>query len=116
MGLAHEPEKKYHLLPTTGNSQETREMLETFVRLWKSYMAAVSDGQKDYGRTVKSVRLIKQLMDLDVTDTKKFDLFMAGGYCLMADEVYSSILLQHQMARMADSGAADAISALLFRN
>jgi len=116
MGLANEPEKKYHLLRTTGNSQETRDMLETFVRLWKAYMAAVPPGQKDYGRTVKSTRLIKQLMDLDVTDTKKFDLFMSGGYCLMADEIYSSILLQEQMSRMADSGAADVISALLFRN
>jgi len=116
MGLANEPDKKYHLLRTTGNSQETREMLETFVRLWKAYMAAVPPGQKDYGRTVKSTRLIKQLMDLDVTDTKKFDLFMSGGYCLMADEIYSSILLQEQMSRMADSGAADVISALLFRN
>lgn len=93
MGLAHETEKSYHLLRTTANGAEKNDRLEQFVALMKRYVYKPADGEKDYGRTIKSERLLKQLSDVDVKNTKIYDLFMAWGYCLMADDIYSGLLL-----------------------
>lgn len=49
-------------------------------------------GEIDYGETIKSERLIKQLKEFDPADTKKFDLVMAFGYCLMCHENYLALL------------------------
>ena len=49
-------------------------------------------GEIDYGATIKSERLIKQLKDFESGDTKKYDLVMAFGYTLMAHEIYLALL------------------------
>lgn len=93
MGLPHEEEKEYHLIRTTSNNPQTREMLEYFVRLIISFIKEPEAGEKSYGDTIKSERLLDQLMRVDITDTKIFDLFMAWGYCLFTQDQYSAILL-----------------------
>lgn len=95
LGMAHEPDKKYHLIRTTANNQESRERLEMFVRMYKNYMQRVQPGEKDYGKTIKSARWVNQCMNLNVADTKKSDLFMAGGYAFYTDEIYSGLLMQN---------------------
>lgn len=49
-------------------------------------------GEIDYGATIKSERLLKQLKEFDPEDTKKFDLVMAFGYLLMCHENYLALL------------------------
>lgn len=49
-------------------------------------------GEIDYGQTIMSERLIKQFQEFDSDDTKKSDLVMAFGYCLMAHENYMALL------------------------
>jgi len=93
MGMTREPEKKYHLLKTVA-SGERKKTLEEFVRLWKAYIRVPFPGGKDYGSTIKSERIFEDLANLDIKEsTRKFDSFMASGWCLWADEVYSNILL-----------------------
>lgn len=93
MGLPHEEDKQYHLIRTTANSQETRVLLETFVRLLKMIIARPAPGEKDYGMGIRDERLIDQIENIDILNTKLFDLFMAYGYCEFADDVYSGLLL-----------------------
>lgn len=93
MGLINEPEKKFHFFRTTSNSPETKKILEIFVALFTYYIHRPVEGEKDYGSTIKDERILNQLMNVDVTDTKLFDLFMAGGYCLYADEIYTNLRL-----------------------
>lgn len=93
MGLPHEEEKEYHLIRTTSNSPDTRTLLESFVKSIKQFIQMPVEGEKDYGATIKSERLINQLMNIDITNTKVFDLFMATGYCFFTKEQYSAILL-----------------------
>jgi hypothetical protein len=93
MGLPEESEKEYHLIRTSANSPETRVLLEYFVRLWISYIQRPVDGEKDYGATIKSKRTVDQMMNLDITDTRTSDLFMASGYCKFVRDQYSAILL-----------------------
>jgi hypothetical protein len=94
MGLAHEEDKQYKLIRTTSNSQDSKIMLEIFVRLIKMFLQRPEPGEKDYGMTLKDERIIKQLMKVDPTDTKLFDLFMALGYCEFTDDVYTGLLLE----------------------
>jgi len=96
MGLAHEAEKEYHLIRTTATGNDKRDRLEQFVNLIKQYFYKPEEGGKDYGATVKSDRLIKQLMDVDVDNTKLYDMFMALGYCLLCDDTYTTLLMQQQ--------------------
>jgi hypothetical protein len=93
MGLPHEPEKNYQLIRTTANSN-IRDMLETMVRLIKNYIERPQNGQKDYGQTILSERLLQQLMDFNPEDTKLFDLHMAFGYCLLCHDIYIASLYQ----------------------
>lgn len=93
MGLPHEEKKEYHLIRTTSNNAQSRELLEIFVRLIITFIQAPVDGDKDYGATIKSERVISQLMNLDITDTKLFDLFMSWGYTIFCKEQYSAMLL-----------------------
>jgi hypothetical protein len=111
MGLAHEEDKKYHLLRTTATAQ-SKDTLEMFVRLMKGYFRVPLKGEKDYGKTIKSTRLLNQLMNIDVTNTKIFDLFMSWGWCLLADEVYSNILLNQQDDGMGSGEIAAVLRAL----
>lgn len=62
------------------------------VRVIKHYIQKLDDG-KDYGKTIKSERLLRQLMDFTPTDTKLFDLVMSWGYTLLAIELYIEMLL-----------------------
>jgi hypothetical protein len=96
MGLPHEEEKEYHLIRTTSNNPQTRELLEYFVRLIISFIKTPDAGEKSYGDTLKSERLVDQLLRVDITDTKIFDLFMAWGYALFTQDQYTAILLSGQ--------------------
>jgi hypothetical protein len=90
MGLPHETEKSYQLIRTTANSS-IKDMLETIVRIIKNYIERPRPGEKDYGQTIQSERLLNQLMNFDPEDTKIFDLVMAWGYCLLCYEIYVSV-------------------------
>lgn len=92
MGLATEKEKKYQLIRITSNSAVNKEMQETLVRVIKNYIYKV-EGEKDYGQTIKSERLLKKLMDFNPLDTRLFDEVMSFGYGLIALELYLDILL-----------------------
>lgn len=94
MGLAHEEDKQYHLIRTTSNSQDSKILLEIFVRLIKMFIQRPEDGEKDYGMTIKDERVIKQLKKFDPLDTKLFDLIMAWGYAEFTDEMYTNLLLE----------------------
>lgn len=96
MGLAAETDKTYHLIRTTSNGADKKERMEQFVALIKGYMYEPEEGGKDYGALVKSERLIKQLMDLDIENTKIYDLFIAFGYALLCDDCYTTYLLSQQ--------------------
>lgn len=96
MGLAHESEKEYHLIRTTSNGNDKKERLEQFVNLIKQYLYKPEEGGKDYGAIMKSERLLKQLMDVDVDNTKLYDMFMAFGYCLLCDDLYTGLLTTQQ--------------------
>lgn len=111
MGLPHEEKKEYHLIRTTSNNSERRELLEYFVRLWIAYLQKPEDGGKDYGETIQSERLIEQLMNLDVSDTKTSDLFMASGYCKFTRDVYTSILMNLRMNSREEMSINDLLRA-----
>jgi hypothetical protein len=111
MGLAHEEDKKYHLLRTTATAQ-SKDTLESFVRLMKAYFRIPMKGEKDYGKALKSTRLINQLMNVDIANTKIYDLFMSWGWCLLADEVYSNLLLNQQDDGMGSGEIAAVLRAL----
>lgn len=93
MGLANEKEKKYSLIRITSNSATNKDMLENLVRVIKNYIQLPVEGEKDYGATIKSERLLKQLMDFDPTDTRLYDCVMGFGYTLYALELYLDMLL-----------------------
>ena len=96
MGLAHEEDKKYQLIRITANSAFTRDMLEMIVRLIKQYIEEPPKGERDFGKTIKSERLLRQLMDFNPEDTRRYDLVMAFGWCLVAKYLYTESLLAPQ--------------------
>lgn len=112
LGLGHEPEKRYHLIRTTNNGADSRLILEQFVNLWKNYIQKPEEGGKDYGGTIKDERILEQLMNIDITNTKLFDLFMASGYALLADEIYTNLLLHQNDHVHADGDIASVLYAL----
>lgn len=117
MGLAHEPEKEYNLIRTTGNSPDTKYMLEAFVRLMIAYIEKPTAGEKDYGLTIKDERLIEQLKKITKIwetggSTKLFDMFMSWGYALYADDIYSGILLDGQEDMLSGNYFGALMSAL----
>lgn len=73
------------------------------------------NGDIDYGKTIKSERLLKQLKEFDPNDTKKFDLAMAFGYCLWAHEVYIGILTMPDTSRYRENEVNAVIAALYGR-
>lgn len=96
MGLANEKDKKYSLIRITSNSATNKDMLENLVRVIKNYIQIPVEGEKDYGSTIKSERLLKQLMDFDPTDTRLYDCVMGFGYTLYAMELYLDMLLHSE--------------------
>ena len=114
MGLPKEEDKSYNLVRTTGNSPQTRETLESFVRLIKMVLTRPESGEKDYGMAIKSERIMKQIMKVDPNDTKLFDLFMAWGYAELADDIYGNLLLQGT-EDIYGGGKMDALLAALDR-
>lgn len=94
--MADETEKEYQLIRMTSNSQHNKGLLEDIVRVIKGYSEKPPIGEKDYGKTIKSDRFLRQCMDFDATDTKLFDAVMGGGYTLLGMEIYLNILLSYQ--------------------
>lgn len=111
MGLPYEEDKTYHMLRTTATAQ-CKDTLESFVRLMKAYIRKPNKGEKDFGGALKSKRLYDQLSNVDVTNTKIYDLFMAWGWCLLAEEVYSNILLNMQDTEIGAGDIAAVLRAL----
>ena len=109
MGLANEEDKTYHLLRTVVGTNTKDSTKEDFVRLIKEYIRVPEPGGKDYGKAIKSSRLINQLMNVDIVNTKIYDMFMSFGWNLLADEVYSNLLLN----KTDDDLNPDYISAVL---
>lgn len=103
MGLPKETEKKYNLIKRSANAVQN-EMLETIVRLIKRYFRKPKpgSGEKDYGRTFKSERALRQIADFDATDTKLSDLVMALGWTLFGIDVYVDFLLFHNQDEFAN--------------
>lgn len=110
MGLADETEKEYKLIRTTANA-DSRDMLEAIVRLLKAYYEKPAEGGKDYGATCKSARLINQLMNVDITNTKVFDLFMAAGYTVFGVEYYLDLLLSEQQEEQDPENISSVLAA-----
>jgi hypothetical protein len=92
-GLSYEKEKQYRSIKLTANSGE-REMLEALVRCIKNYIEKPNLGEIDYGKMIKSSRLVRQLMDFNSLDTKLYDLAISLGWTLYALEIYMDILLE----------------------
>lgn len=98
MGLANEPDKQYHLIRTTGNSPDTKIILESFVRLMITYIQRPGLGEKDYGMTLLDERVVDQMRKITKVwetggSTKLFDAFMSWGYALLADDIYTGLLM-----------------------
>lgn len=93
MGLSHEEDKKYQLIKMVANSSSSKDMLEMLVRLIKEYIEEPNPGEKDYGRSLKSERLLRQLMDFNPDKTREYDLVMAFGWALVAMFLYREHLL-----------------------
>ena len=68
------------------------------IRYIKQYLTRANKkiGEIDYGETIRSERLLKQLKGFESDDTKKYDLVMGFGYCLMAHENYLALLSKPQ--------------------
>lgn len=111
MGLPHESEKEYQLIRRT-HTNKNNELLETLVRLIKNYIEKPPEGEKDYGQTIKSLRLLNQLMDFDAEDTRKSDLVMSFGYTLLCLETYLELLLQETEEYTSPNNIAAVLSAL----
>lgn len=111
MGLPNEPDKTYQLIRTTGNAA-SKDMLETLVRLIKNYLQKPGAGYKDYGKTIKSIRLLTQIADFDSEDTRLYDLVMALGYTLLCYETYMALLLQAEDDFYSANNIAGVLSAL----
>jgi len=77
----------------------------------KKYLqrGAKEHGEIDYGELIRSERFILQAQEFDAYDTKKSDLIMAKGYCLMCHDNYLTLLHQHK----EDSFKPDEIGAFL---
>jgi hypothetical protein len=77
----------------SSNSQSNKGLLEDLVRVIKNYIEKPILGEKDYGKSIRSERFLKQCMDFDATDTKLSDVVMSGGYALLGIEIYLNLLL-----------------------
>lgn len=73
----------------SGNVDTVSDMIVHF----KSYLLPGNPeyGEIDYGRLIRSERLLKQLKEFDPANTKPFDLHMAKGYALMAHDNYIAL-------------------------
>jgi hypothetical protein len=108
MGLPNEPDKKYKSIKITSNGTD-KTMMEALVRVIKNYIEKPSDGETDYGKYIKSTRLLKQIMDFNPLDTRVYDLVMCFGWLLFALDIYMDILLNNP----DDNESFDAYSAIL---
>lgn len=81
-----------------------------FILYIKNYIQEADKnlGEIDYGEMIHSERLIKQLMDFDPDDTKRFDLVITMGYTLMAHENYL-ILMHDKSDKMYEASAISQI-------
>lgn len=109
MGLPGEPDKTYKFIRTTANA-DSKDMMETIVRLLKAYFERPPEGGKNFGGTCKSGRLIDQLMNVDITNTKIYDLFMASGYTVFGVEYYLDILLNEMQEEQDPDNMASVLS------
>ena len=110
MGLPNEEDKEYKFIRTSANA-DSREILEAIVRVIKAYFERPAESGKDYGATFKCLETINQLMNVDITNTKVFDLFMSVGYGLLGIEYYMDILLSEMQEEADPDNIASVLSA-----
>lgn len=70
----------------------TEDMINEYCRAIARYIRKpTAPDDIDWLKTIKSDRLIQQLMNFDVQNTKKFDMVVSFGYCRMAIEALFAI-------------------------
>lgn len=92
MGLPAQADKSYKSIKVTSNGTD-KTMIEALVRVIKNYIEKPIEGDRDYGKLIKSIRLLKQLMDFNPLDTKVYDLVMCFGWLLFGMEIYIDMQL-----------------------
>jgi hypothetical protein len=92
MGLPQEADKSYKSIKVTSNGAD-KTMIEALVRVIKNYIEKPVEGERDYGKLIKSTRLLKQLMDFNPLDTRVYDMVMSFGWVLFGMEIYMDMLL-----------------------
>lgn len=110
MGLPNEEDKEYKFIRTSANA-DSKDILEAIVRVIKAYFERQAEGGKDYGSTFKCLETINQLMNVDITNTRIFDLFMSVGYGLLGIEYYVDILLSEQSEEQDPENISSVLSA-----
>lgn len=92
MGLPAQADKSYKSIKVTSNGSD-KTMIEALVRVIKNYIEKPPEGERDFGQLIKSIRLLKQLMDFNPLDTKVSDLVMCIGWALFGMEIYIDMQL-----------------------
>lgn len=82
-----------NLIRRTANADQN-DMLETLVRLISHYIEVI-EGETNYLDTIQMTEIISQLIGFEPKDTRKSDLVMALGYCLLCYSVYYETLLKN---------------------
>lgn len=84
----------YKSVKRTKNASQN-EIMEMIIEVIKGYtFRSEDDAMNQYAKTIKSVRFFEQACKFTPDNTKEFDDIMSSGYCLIAYEVYRSILAQ----------------------
>lgn len=102
---------------STQKNQAT-DTVSDFVLLIKNYLQPGNPAfnEIDYGKLIKSMRLLEQLKDVDLSNTKRFDCFMAFGYLLMCHEAYLALLLAPADDHMYQASQIQVVANALFNN
>ncbi len=93
---------------TEGDENElvntTTDMIDAYCRAINRYWhKPKSDDDLDNMKTVKSLPLLQQHMDFDVTNTKKYDLVVSYGYWRLAVESFSVFITERRAENNYDS-------------
>lgn len=91
-----EPGIKYTLIKTQGSGNT--KTIEDLIKLGRTYLLEANPeyGEIDYGKLIKTLRLLQQLSGLDPAYTKIYDLAMSFLYTLFGHEHYMEILAKPQ--------------------
>lgn len=75
----------------------TTDMINEYCRAIARYIAKpYMDGDIDWLKYIKSVRLLRQMMDFDPLNTKIYDMVVSFGYCRLAIEAMAYVRQMNQ--------------------